>query len=162
MLDFHDFIHQLLIVHEDVQINLFRYSLEWISHDWCRSLPVASIISLTGFHAAFNSFCKEYFPAKCLFEGCCDEFYFFHKDSSSHESHIHDEAVNEEESIYHEDQEVLNDIHYVNNNTKMSSIISYVSVVSNVHEDQHVSFEYSDVEEKVYTSVDISPDYEAG
>jgi hypothetical protein len=35
LLDFHDFIHQLHIVHEDVQINLFRYSLEGISHDWC-------------------------------------------------------------------------------------------------------------------------------
>jgi hypothetical protein len=61
LLDFHDFIHQLHIVHEDVQINLFRYSLEGISRDWCRSLTIASINSLTGFHAAFNSFCKEYF-----------------------------------------------------------------------------------------------------
>jgi hypothetical protein len=34
-LDFHDFIHQLHIIHEYVQINIFRYSLEGISHDWC-------------------------------------------------------------------------------------------------------------------------------
>jgi hypothetical protein len=54
----------------------------------------------------------------------------------------------------------LNDIHYDRNNIETSSIISYVSIVLNVYEDQHVSFEYSDVEEKVYTSVDISPDYE--
>jgi hypothetical protein len=33
LLDFHDFIHRLEIVHEDVQINLFRYSLEGISLD---------------------------------------------------------------------------------------------------------------------------------
>jgi hypothetical protein len=42
-----------------------------------------------------------------------------------------------------------------------SSIISDVSVVLNVHEEQHISVEYSDVKEKVYKSVDISPDYES-
>jgi hypothetical protein len=63
-----------------------------------------------------------------------------------------------EENIFHEDQEVLNDIHYDRNNIETSGIISYVSVV---YEDQHVSFEYSDVEEQVYSAVDISPDYEA-
>jgi hypothetical protein len=61
LLDCHDFIHQLYIVHEDVHIKIFRYSLEGIYCDWCRSLPIASISSLTGFHAAFNSFCKDYF-----------------------------------------------------------------------------------------------------
>jgi hypothetical protein len=161
LLDFHDFIHQLHIVHEDVQINIFRYSLEGIARDWCRSLPIASIISLTGFHAAFNSFCKEYFSVERLFEGCCDEFSLLHKDSSSHESLICDEAFIVEENIYHEDHEVLNDIHYDSNNTETSGIISDVSVVLNIHEDQHVSSEYSDVEEQVYSAVDISPDYEA-
>ena len=33
LLDFHDFIYRLEIVHEDVQINLFRYSLEGIALD---------------------------------------------------------------------------------------------------------------------------------
>jgi hypothetical protein len=56
-----------------------------------------------------------------------------------------------------EDQEVLNDIHYDRNNIEASDIISDVSVVLIVHEDQHVSFEYFDVKEQVYTSVDISP-----
>jgi hypothetical protein len=151
LLDFHDFIHQLHIVHEDVQINLFRYSLEGIAHDWCRSLPIASINSLTGFHAAFNSFCKDYFSAEYLYENCCDEFSLLHKDSASHENQICDEAFIVEESIFHEDQEVLNDIHYDRNNIETSGIISDVSVVLNVHEDQHVSFEYSDVEEQVYS-----------
>jgi hypothetical protein len=138
-------------VHEYVQINIFRYSLEGISRDWCRSLPIASIISLTGFHAAFNSFCKDYFSAEYLFERCCDEFSLLHKDSSSHESHICDEAFTVEEKFYHEDHEVLNDIHYDNNNTETTGIISDVSVVLNVHENQHVSFEYSDDEEQVYS-----------
>jgi hypothetical protein len=156
LLDFHDFIHRLHIVHEDVQIKIFRYSLEGISHDWCRSLPIASIISLTGFHATFNSFCKEYFSAEHLLEECCDEFSLLHKDSASHENQICDEAFIVEESIYHEDQEVLNDIHYDSNNIETSGIISDVSVVLNVYEDQHVSFEYSDVKEQVYTSAEES------
>jgi hypothetical protein len=57
LLYFHDFIHQICIVHEDVQLNLFRYSLQGIARDWCRPLLVASINSLTNFHATFNSFC---------------------------------------------------------------------------------------------------------
>jgi hypothetical protein len=32
-LEFHDFIHWLEIVHEDVQIKFFRYSLEGIALD---------------------------------------------------------------------------------------------------------------------------------
>jgi hypothetical protein len=91
LLYFHDFIHQLHIVHEDVHINIFRYSLEGISRDWCRSLPIASINSLTCFHAAFNSFCKEYISSGHIYENYCDEFSFLHKDSSSHENHICDE-----------------------------------------------------------------------
>jgi hypothetical protein len=34
LLDFHDFIHRLQIVHEDVQIKLFGFSLEGIARDW--------------------------------------------------------------------------------------------------------------------------------
>jgi hypothetical protein len=161
LLYFHDFLHQLHIVHEDVQIKLFKYSLEGIARDWCRSLPIASINYLTSFHVAFNSFCKEYFSVEYLYENCCDEFYLLHKDFASHENQICDEAFIVEESIFHEYQEMLNDIHYDRNNTETSGIISNVSVVLNVYEDQHVSFEYSDIEEKVYATIDICPDYEA-
>jgi hypothetical protein len=56
---------------------------------------------------------------------------------------------------------VLNDIHYDKNNIETSGIISDVSIFLNVYEYQHVSFEYSDVKGKVYTLVDISPNYEA-
>jgi hypothetical protein len=51
---------------------------------------------------------------------------------------------------------VLNNIHYDRNNTETSDVISDVSVVLNIHEDQHLSFEYSDDKEKVYSAVDIS------
>jgi hypothetical protein len=66
-----------------------------------------------------------------------------------------------EESSFHEDQEVLNDIHYDRNNIETSGIISYVSVVLDFYEDQHVSFEYSDINEQVYTLVDIYLVYES-
>jgi hypothetical protein len=148
-------------VHDDVRIKIFRYSLEGIARDWCRSLLVASINSLTRFHAAFNSFCKEYFPGERLFEGCCNEFSSLHKYSASHGSPICDEEFIVEENIYHEDHEVLNDIHYDRNNIEMSGIISNVSIVLNVHEEQHLSFEYSDDEEKVCSVVDFSLDCEA-
>jgi hypothetical protein len=55
----------------------------------------------------------------------------------------------------------LNDIHYDRNNIEMFGIISDVSIVLSVHEDQHVSFEYSNVEEQVHSVVDISPECEA-
>jgi hypothetical protein len=161
LLKFHVFIHRLHIVHEDVQIKIFKYSLQGIAHDWCRSLPIASINSLTGFHAAFNSFCKDYFSAEYLYENCCDEFSLLYKDFACHKYHIYDEVVIVEESIFHEEHEVLNDIHYDRNNIEMSGIISDVSVVLSVHEDQHVSSEYPNVEEQVYSAEYFSPDYEA-
>jgi hypothetical protein len=108
LLDFHDFIDRLEIVHEDVQIKLFKFSLEGIALDWCRSLPSASVSSLADFHAAFHVFCKDHFPDDLLYPQCCHEFYLLNKDP-------------------------------------------------NTHEDKHVSFEYSDIQEQEYTSAeDIS------
>jgi hypothetical protein len=108
LLDFHDFIDRLEIVHKDVQIKLFKFSLEGIALDWCRSLPSASVCSLADFHAAFHVFCKDHFPDDLLYPQCCHEFYLLNKDP-------------------------------------------------NTHEDKHVSFEYSDIQEQEYTSAeDIS------
>jgi hypothetical protein len=74
LLDFHEFVHERQIVHKDVHIKLFRYSLKGEALDWCRSLPASSINSLASFHDAFNTFYKEKFPAESLFENCCDVF----------------------------------------------------------------------------------------
>jgi hypothetical protein len=71
---------------------------------------VASIISLTSFHASFNSFYKDYFPIECLYENCCDEFSLFYKDYACHKDQFCDEVVIVEEIIFHEQHEVLNDI----------------------------------------------------
>jgi hypothetical protein len=68
-------------MHEDVHIKLFMYSLKGATLEWCRSLPAASIRSLTGFHTAFNSFCKDYFPAACLYENSCEESSSLHEAS---------------------------------------------------------------------------------
>jgi hypothetical protein len=83
-----------------------------------------------------------------------------HKDFAIQESPICDEAFIVEENIYHEDHGVLNDIHYDRNNIETSGIISDVSIVLNIHEYQHLSFEYSYDKEKVYSAVDISPECE--
>ena len=39
LLDFHKFVHERQIVHEDVQIKLFRYSLKGEALDCCKYLP---------------------------------------------------------------------------------------------------------------------------
>jgi hypothetical protein len=100
LLDFHDFIDRLEIVHEDVQIKLFKFSLEGIALDWCRSLPSASVSSLADFHAAFHVFCKNHFPDDLLYPQCCHEFYLLNKDPNTHE----DFAAAED--ISHHDQEM--------------------------------------------------------
>jgi hypothetical protein len=74
LLDFHECMHSLGIFHEDVLIKMFRYSLEGKAHEWCNSLPVASIASLSDFHAAFNSYCKGMYSTDFLYDECCEEF----------------------------------------------------------------------------------------
>jgi hypothetical protein len=99
LLDFHEFIDRLEIVHEDVQIKLFKCSLEGIALDWCQSLPSASVSSLADFHAAFHAFCEDQFPADLLYPQCCHEFHLLTKDSDVHEKYV------VEENVFHHDQE---------------------------------------------------------
>jgi hypothetical protein len=84
LLDFHDFIDRLEIVHEDVQIKLFKFSLEGTALDWCQSLPSASVSSLADFHAAFHLFCKEIYSADLLYPECCHDFNLLNKKSDSY------------------------------------------------------------------------------
>jgi hypothetical protein len=65
-----------------------------------RSLPIASIISLTDFHAAFHSFCKDKFSADFLYPECCHEFNLLSKQLDSQEKY----AAVEDTSFY--DQEI--------------------------------------------------------
>jgi hypothetical protein len=132
-------IFMILFIDLKLYMRMFRsgssfFSLEGIAREWCRSLPNASVSSLTDFHSAFNSFCKDYFPVEYLFEGCCEEFSSFHK------------ALFVEEDTYHVGQEVLKD------NSDIFDIISNVSVVLNIDENQHVSFGCIDVEKPMHIS----------
>jgi hypothetical protein len=74
LLDFHECMLKLKVVHEDVLIKLFRYSLDGAARDWCRSLSIASISSLNQFHASFHLFCKEKFSTGLLYPECCHDF----------------------------------------------------------------------------------------
>jgi hypothetical protein len=104
LLDFHDYMHRLQVVHEDVQIRLFCFSLEGIAHDWYRSLPNASVSSLADFHAAFHVFCKDHFPADLLYPQCCHEFH-----SSTKDSDVHEEYAAEENDLHF--QEIVDSHH---------------------------------------------------
>jgi hypothetical protein len=127
LLDFHDFIHWLEIIHEDVQIKIFRYSLEGFSLNWCKSLPNASISSLANFHAAFHLFCKDIFSVDLLYPECCHDFNLLNKDPNIRE----DFATAED--ISHHDQGIV-DPHY-NNHGDAFDIVLNASIKDGCHED---------------------------
>ena len=132
-LDFHDCIHRLQIVHEDVQIKLFFYSLEGISRDWYRSLPIANIISLEDFHAAFHLFCKGIFSVDLLYPEYCHEFNLLNK-----ELNIHDEyAVVGDTSYCDQD---INEFQDDNHIIDAFDIVSNASTDLGCHEDEMVPF----------------------
>jgi hypothetical protein len=134
LLDFHDYIHRLQVVHEDVQIRLFCFSLEGIARDWYRSLPIASINSLAEFHAAFHLFCKEIFSANLLFPECCHEFNLLTKDSENYEEYV---VIGD---ISHCDQDV-DELHNVSHSIDAFDIMPNASIVFGCQENQIVPFE---------------------
>jgi hypothetical protein len=137
LLDFHEFIDRLEIVHEDVKIKLFKFSLEGIGLDWCRSLPDASINSLAGFHSAFHEFCKDHFSVDLLFPDCCHEFNLL-------KSELQGEYAAEENTLHH-DQEIIDSPH--DNFSDAFDIMSNASTDVCCHQDEIVpseKFEESD------------------
>jgi hypothetical protein len=133
LLDFHDYMHRLQVVHEDVQIRLLCFSLEGIAHDWYRSLPNASVSSLADFHVAFHVFCKDHFPANLLYPQCCHEFHSSTKDSDVHEEYA------AEENILHYDQEIVDSHH--DSHEDVTNMVSNSFIKDDCHDDQIVSFE---------------------
>ena len=133
LLDFHDFIHRLQIIHEDVQINLFRYSLEGFALNCCRSLPNASISSLANFHVAFHFFCKDIFSTDLLYLKCCHDFNLLNKDPNIHEAFAAIEYIS-----YH-DQGIV-DPHYENHGDAFDIVLN-ASMLDGYHEDLTISFE---------------------
>lgn len=63
LLKFHEVMYQLGILHEDVIMKMFMYSLDEDAREWYWSLPAASISSLKEFHACYR---KHYGAAKIL------------------------------------------------------------------------------------------------
>jgi hypothetical protein len=146
LLDFHDYMHRLQVVHEDVQIRLFCFSLEGIARDWYRSLPNASVSSLADFHAAFHVFCKDHFPADLLFPECCHEF-------NLSKSELQGEYAAEENTLHH-DQEIIDSPH--DNLSDAFDIISNASTDVCCHEDEIVPSEkFEDVEQNDILASDI-------
>jgi hypothetical protein len=133
LLDFHDYMHRLQVVHEDVQIRLFCFSLEGIACDWYRSLPITSINSLADFHAAFHVFCKGIFSDDFLFPECCHEFNLLYKDPN-----IREDFAAVEDTLHH-DQEI-NDPHYDNLSDALNNIPN-ASTILDCYADQIVPFE---------------------
>jgi len=86
-LDFYECMHRLNIDHKDVLIKMFIFSLEGHAHEWCRTLPIASIHSLKYFHTAFNGYCKQRYHVDLLYEECCIEFYLLYKISTNFKDH---------------------------------------------------------------------------
>ena len=147
LLDFHDYMHRLQVVHEDVQTRRFCFSLEGISLHWCQSLPTASISSLAEFHAAFNLFCKTKFPVDLLYPECCHEFSLLYKDPNTQEKYV------PAGDISHHDKEI-NDSHY-DNLSNAFGIISNASTVVSCHEDHiFISQNFKDVEQTNKTIAD--------
>jgi hypothetical protein len=114
---------------------------------------------LTVFHTTFNSFCKGYFPAECLYEKCCDEFSWLHKASTGPKYDVCDEPFIVEESICYENLEALDDINYVSPSTEASDIISDTSVLFDGHKYQLASCENSEFIEQMLSIVDGSLGY---
>jgi hypothetical protein len=120
--DFHECILKLKIIHEEVLINVFTYSSDRSTRDWCISLPIACITSLRHFHAAFHLFCKEKFAVDFLYQECCYEFDLLSKGSNSLKEYV---VV---EDTFHYDQEV-DDIQSDSQEVDTFDIVSNVSIV---------------------------------
>jgi len=91
LFDFHECMQRLNIFHEDVLIKMFRNSLEGKAREWCKTLPAASISSLSGFHDIFYSHYKGMYSNGFLFENCCKVFESYYVDKKEFD----DEGVEE-------------------------------------------------------------------
>jgi hypothetical protein len=71
LLKFHISMLEHGFFYEDVWINMFKFYLEEDAHEWCQSLPAASIHCLKDFHDAFNSYYENIYLSHLIFDGCC-------------------------------------------------------------------------------------------
>jgi hypothetical protein len=76
LIDFHQYMDQQDIHHEDVLMKMFMYSLEGDARQWYRSLPISIISSLKDFHVVFHSYCKRIYPVELLLDDYCEKIKF--------------------------------------------------------------------------------------
>lgn len=74
LFDFHECMQRMSIFHDDVLIKMFRNSLEGKAREWCKTLPAASITSLSDFHTVFYSHYKGMYSTEFSIENCCEIF----------------------------------------------------------------------------------------
>ena len=101
LLDFCECMLKLKVIHEDVLIKLFTYSLDGAAHDWCRSL---SFFFTKKFSCYLHLFSKEEFSVDFLYQECCYEFDLLSKGSYSHIEYAHVEEYVTVEDTLHNDQ----------------------------------------------------------
>jgi len=85
LIAFHQYIHQLGIVHEDVLMKMLMFSLEGDAWRWYKSLPPGSVSSLREFHACFHYHCRRILRAELIFEDCCNEESTEHAPQENHD-----------------------------------------------------------------------------
>ena len=104
-IEFHQYMDQLGIHHEDVLLKMFMYSLEGNSRQWYRSLPISSILSIKYFHIVFYVYCKSIYSIDLLLKDYCEQFKFkkslSNNDQYSLTDEIHEEIFQEKNSRRH-------------------------------------------------------------
>jgi hypothetical protein len=76
LFNFHKCMLENGFVQQDVLINMLKFSLEENAHEWCQSLPAASIHSLKDFHISFISYYENIYPADPIFDKFCKDYEF--------------------------------------------------------------------------------------
>jgi hypothetical protein len=71
--EFHELMHQWEIHHEDVLLKMFMFSLVGDARGWYHSLPLASISSISEFHATFNRRYQKLYSSEFICHSCCEE-----------------------------------------------------------------------------------------
>jgi hypothetical protein len=91
LIEFHELMHQWEIHHEDVLLKMFMFSLVGDARKWYRSLPPATISSLSDFHAAFTTYCQRLYPPELICHNCCEGYH-----NSIQEKVVSDESCGED------------------------------------------------------------------
>ena len=74
LIEFHQYMDQIDIHHDDVLLKMFIYSLEGDARHWYRSLPIYIISSIKHFHVVFYVYFKRIYFADLFLEDYWEQF----------------------------------------------------------------------------------------